>query len=240
MQRLFAVAAALALGSCGLPPVINLASFALNGMSLLSTGKSVSDHVLSAAAEKDCAVWRLVKNEDVCREYDADNKSGVVLAEAKREHGTEIVGRTDSKPVMLAFVDPVVLLQFTSDGVGLGIAPPSGQIGDPIGGVERAPNPDLLVRASTNAPGLMLVGAIEQARGKTRSPTFKAPVADHHASAGELALAATHKVRSARPQECSSWAASPGPTTPSASLGCGPGFVPPSSAPGSAVNHSIG
>ncbi len=208
MKRLFAVAAALALGSCGLPPVVNLASFALDGMSLLSTGKSVSDHVLSAAAEKDCAVWRLVKNEDVCREYDADKKSRVVLAEEKREHGTEIVGlteadhhvirRTDSKPAMLALVDPVVLLQFTSDGAGLGIAPPSGQIGDPIGGVERAPNPDLLVRTSTTAPGLMLVGAIKQARGRPRSPTFKAPVTDLHASAGELALAAMHKVRSAR------------------------------------------
>ncbi len=209
MKRLIGVAAALSLGGCGLPPVVNLASFALDGMSLLSTGKSVGDHVLSAAAERDCAVWRLVKNEDVCREYDADKKSRVVLAEDKREHGTEIVGlteadhhvirRTDSKPAMLALVDPVVLPQFTSDGAGLGIDPPSGPIADPIGAVERAPNPDLFVLASADAPGFMLVGAIRRARKRTRPPTFKAPVADLHASAGELALAAAPKASSARP-----------------------------------------
>ncbi len=208
MKRLIGVAAALSLGGCGLPPVVNLASFALDGMSLLSTGKSVSDHVLSAAAERDCAVWRVVNNEDVCREYDADKKSRVVLAEEKREHGTEIVGlteadhhvirRTDSKPAMLALVDPVVLPQFTSDGAGLGIDPPSGPIADPIGAVERAPNPDLFVLASADAPGFMLVGAIRRARKRTRPPTFKAAVADLHASAGELARAAAHKVSSAR------------------------------------------
>ena len=80
MKSLIAMAAALALSGCGLPPLITVASAALDGMSLVSTGKTVGGHALSAAAKKDCAMWRVVKNEDVCRDFDTGKKSRFVLA----------------------------------------------------------------------------------------------------------------------------------------------------------------
>jgi hypothetical protein len=119
MKTFIALVAAFLLSGCGLPPAFTFASYALDGMALLSTGKSVSDHALSAAAKKDCAVWRVVKDEEVCREYEAGEKSFIVAEAERWEHGTEFVGLTESepfivrraapKPVLLAVVDPVML-----------------------------------------------------------------------------------------------------------------------------------
>ncbi len=155
MKIFIALAAAFLLSGCGLPPAFTFVSYALDGMTLLSTGKSVGDHAISAAAEKDCAVWRVVKDEDVCREYRDGEKSLLVAAAERWERGGEIVGRTEleyfvprepaPEPVLLAVVDPVVLPQFADDddaappriGVGqadggLGIRMPKGPIDDPF------------------------------------------------------------------------------------------------------------
>jgi len=63
----------LALGGC-LPLPIAIASTALSGISYVTTGKSTSDHVLSAAMEEDCALTRPVFGEPVCREVGPDGK----------------------------------------------------------------------------------------------------------------------------------------------------------------------
>ncbi|MDH3335767.1 MAG: hypothetical protein OEL50_03895 [Rhodospirillaceae bacterium] len=53
----------VALSGClALPPAIQIASLALDGFSYMSTGKSVSDHAISAFANKDCAVHRALKD----------------------------------------------------------------------------------------------------------------------------------------------------------------------------------
>ncbi|MDH5188197.1 MAG: hypothetical protein OEW37_04490 [Rhodospirillaceae bacterium] len=49
----------VALSGClALPPAIQFASLALDGFSYMSTGKSVSDHAISAFTNKDCAMHR--------------------------------------------------------------------------------------------------------------------------------------------------------------------------------------
>lgn len=58
------------LGACAVPGQVQLASWALDGVSLLTTQKSLSDHGLSILAQKDCAVWRGLKGEDFCVEGD--------------------------------------------------------------------------------------------------------------------------------------------------------------------------
>jgi hypothetical protein len=67
---------------CVLPPPATIASYALDGVSFFSTGKSVSDHAISAVAEKDCALWRVVKGERICREY-RDGERGLLAAFAE-------------------------------------------------------------------------------------------------------------------------------------------------------------
>ena len=56
-------------GCLALPPAIQIASLALDGFSYMSTGKSVSDHAISAFANKDCAVHRALKDiNGICTE----------------------------------------------------------------------------------------------------------------------------------------------------------------------------
>ncbi len=86
MRHIWLLATCLGLGGCAAPPAFTYVSFALDGVSLVTTGKSVSDHALSAAVEKDCAMWRLLEEraiKAVCREY-ADESETVITVAAKR------------------------------------------------------------------------------------------------------------------------------------------------------------
>jgi len=68
MARISAfVAAMLGLGGCALPTGVVIAGYAADGASYLVTGKSATDHALSAAADRDCAVLRVTIHEPVCR-----------------------------------------------------------------------------------------------------------------------------------------------------------------------------
>ncbi len=73
MKR-FAVLGAgmLLLSGCALPVPLQVASWALDGISYLMTEKSVTDHGLSIVIQKDCAVLRFVVDAEskLCRDFD--------------------------------------------------------------------------------------------------------------------------------------------------------------------------
>ncbi|PHS78359.1 MAG: hypothetical protein COB59_07550 [Rhodospirillaceae bacterium] len=50
------------------PPAIQLVSFALDGVSYVTTGKSVTDHAISTITAKDCAMSRILDGGDICSE----------------------------------------------------------------------------------------------------------------------------------------------------------------------------
>lgn len=70
----------LFLVACAAPLPVKIASWAIDGISYLSTGKSVADHGISAITRKDCALWRTVKGEQVCT--DPVDRDAVAVAEA--------------------------------------------------------------------------------------------------------------------------------------------------------------
>jgi hypothetical protein len=65
------VASALLLGGCALPLPVQIASWALDGLSVLTTEKTITDHGVSLVAQKDCALWRGFVEGSVCRDNDA-------------------------------------------------------------------------------------------------------------------------------------------------------------------------
>jgi len=71
------VAVSALLSGCGLPPAISIISYAFDGISMMSSGKSVSDHAISAVTDKDCALFRVVMGEEVCRAATADTATVV-------------------------------------------------------------------------------------------------------------------------------------------------------------------
>ena len=59
------------LSGCALPPALQVASWAIDGISYLATQKSATDHGLSVLAQKDCSVLRMLSDpKEVCRDFD--------------------------------------------------------------------------------------------------------------------------------------------------------------------------
>lgn len=76
------IGAALLLSGCALPPALTIASYAIDGFSYLTSGKSVSDHALSAVTSQDCALFRAVMGNDICRDRDEQMPDGTAIAAA--------------------------------------------------------------------------------------------------------------------------------------------------------------
>jgi hypothetical protein len=60
------------LGGCSISPTVDAVSWTFDGVSFILTGKSMTDHAMSAAAGKDCSMTRVVKGDAVCLPNDAD------------------------------------------------------------------------------------------------------------------------------------------------------------------------
>ena len=66
-QRIAAMALLMPLLSgCGLPEVVTVAGLVVEGGSFLGTGKTVSDHALSAAADRDCSMLAGITRGRLC------------------------------------------------------------------------------------------------------------------------------------------------------------------------------
>ncbi|WP_420404089.1 hypothetical protein [Nisaea sp.] len=77
MKRGLLVAALpLLLGGCLpiLPPAIQLATTGLSGIAFMATGKSTTDHLLSAAVDEDCSLLRVAFGDEPCHEYASDDQ----------------------------------------------------------------------------------------------------------------------------------------------------------------------
>jgi len=63
---IYAILASLSGCLAILPPAVQLASLALDGVSYAATGKSVTDHALSGLTDQDCAMMRVLKGQNMC------------------------------------------------------------------------------------------------------------------------------------------------------------------------------
>lgn len=57
-------------GACGAPVAVAAVSYGADGVSLAETGKTGTDHLASMVSKKDCALWRVFRNQTVCRDRD--------------------------------------------------------------------------------------------------------------------------------------------------------------------------
>jgi len=74
-----AIVFTLLVSGCAMPFSVSVASFALDGLSYASTGKSITDHGLSMVVDKDCALLRGFTEGHICRE---DMNGPVLVANA--------------------------------------------------------------------------------------------------------------------------------------------------------------
>ncbi len=108
------IVVAVLLSGCGLPPAISIISYALDGISYLASGKSVSDHALSVVTERDCALFRAVMGTPICRDNVEDATGATALAAVTGAvefqgfaRGTEVFALKQDDGVVEVFVhDP--------------------------------------------------------------------------------------------------------------------------------------
>ena len=60
------IATGMLLTGCAVPVGVQVASLAIQGISLAATEKTPGDHVISLVAEKDCATWRVFAGDPIC------------------------------------------------------------------------------------------------------------------------------------------------------------------------------
>jgi len=73
---------------------LKLVSLGISGISYLTTGKSLSDHAISAMTEQDCALHRMVFDEMVCRQTNHKLNSPYETKIAKIEVVSEPLTKT--------------------------------------------------------------------------------------------------------------------------------------------------
>lgn len=56
----------LVLTGCGIPPAVTVAGYVADGVLLAGTGRTSTDHGLSLATGRDCAVWRMLDGREIC------------------------------------------------------------------------------------------------------------------------------------------------------------------------------
>ena len=69
-KRILFLACALLLGGCAIPVPLQIASWAVDGLIFITTEKTVSDHGISLALRRDCAMLRVLTEGDLCRDGD--------------------------------------------------------------------------------------------------------------------------------------------------------------------------
>ena len=57
-------------GACGVPVAVAAASYGADGVSVIESGKTTTDHFASIVSKKDCALWRAFRNRAICEERD--------------------------------------------------------------------------------------------------------------------------------------------------------------------------
>lgn len=112
---------ALLLSGC-LPPVLQVASWTVSGVSYMFSGKGVGDHVLSLATEQDCATWRVLQGKRICVDYDKKYENGWEAVASTFKAPTDgLVDNpqddvTDSPVQVASAADESALLDTANDG----------------------------------------------------------------------------------------------------------------------------
>ena len=109
----------LLLGGCGLPPALSAASWALDGISYLASGKSVTDHAISEVAQQDCALFRVVQGRELCETADVQTAEAPTVTDAVAPSRDDWQGRDDLAPPDDPFVVPAEVAGFV-EGFGPG------------------------------------------------------------------------------------------------------------------------
>ena len=111
-RPLAAAAVALFLSGCAVPPIVTVASFALDFASYGETGKTVADHGLSLVLQQDCAMLRILEGE-LCRPMPGETPETALVALEPMPDPLTMVVAVQADPMVLP-----VDLAYLNDSAG--------------------------------------------------------------------------------------------------------------------------
>ena len=87
MQRLGVLSLPFLLVACvALPPQLALVTQAADGVSYVLTGRSATDHIVSAAMKEDCALSRAAQGRAICKAKQGDSDFAQALSQVEGGH----------------------------------------------------------------------------------------------------------------------------------------------------------
>jgi len=81
MRKYVLLALPVLASGCAVPPALVIASYGADGLSYLSSGKSLEDHGISTVMDEDCALHRFLNDKPICRDFNPSYK-GLLLEPA--------------------------------------------------------------------------------------------------------------------------------------------------------------
>jgi len=112
----FLLTALIFLAGCAVPLPLKVASWALDGISYIATDKSLTDHGLSMATEKDCALLRTFKGEEICVEGDAYTLIAALKEAGNQGSETDFATETADGAALQASVDSIAAFDTAAGG----------------------------------------------------------------------------------------------------------------------------
>lgn len=154
MRTMATLSVVSVLSGCAMPIPIQVASWLMDGVSLVATEKTLPDHALSAMLEQDCAMWRVVPDGDVCRDQSADD------APATGEMVAQTAPTADLAP------EPELLADNELDGMvtAAGVPPDSMPEPKPEASGFYVVTRDVNVRDAPSARGTVILPLLARAR----------------------------------------------------------------------------
>lgn len=93
---------ALLTGACGAPLAVSAVSYGSDGAMLAATDKTGTDHLASMVSKKDCALWRVFRGREVCKERAEGAKDPYAVDYTEPQRSVSEDGTTYQPPLRAA------------------------------------------------------------------------------------------------------------------------------------------
>jgi len=130
------VGLALLTGACGAPLAVSAVSYGSDGAMLVATDKTGTDHLASMVSKKDCALWRVFRGREVCRDREEGAKDPYAVEYNEPQRSVSEDGTTYGPPLRAAADAPAA----SWDAAAYKTSPtPSPTSAEPVTAVADAP-----------------------------------------------------------------------------------------------------
>ena len=171
-------------GGCVLPPALTIASLVADGISMASSGKTVTDQAVSVLLQKDCRLWRLVRGKSIC-----GSDASVVAIAALPPPVPPRAASPGLRPT-----DPLVAVAAPVETLSTEPAVPSTAMPEPLPAASRSQTETAAPAAATPRPRIPTVLAAPPLRAPPAS-VAAAPLPMRHA-AGDARMHGEMVIRS--------------------------------------------